>query len=211
MAKLSDAQAKAIMRDSKHWPTCTSKWGVQAKGHYWIRCQPSDTANSKSKLPYLRSPGANLFTTKPDGLWAYFNGVCSVDAIVIEVCGTIQNLNDKRSRYGNACSSLVLTTPVSWLNGQVRRQKGGLMLRHEACGTFRGVQLPTSGEVDVAVRFLRVLFAIPDDEYANWMKNNVPGGHEYFMRHSSLKTATSPDTQRFLAGMSFSSHFRTTR
>jgi hypothetical protein len=88
------------------------------------------------------------------------------------------------------------------------------MPRSRACGSFSTAEISRfdtekQGSFDVPVRFLRVLFVIPDEEYTSWMQSNVPAGHEFYIKHNSLKTATSPDTQEFLARMSFQSHFRT--
>ena len=214
MAKLSDSDAKDILRDSKYWPTCTTKWGVQSPSHYWIRCRPSDAGAPGGTMPGLKLPGATAFKTQPDGLWAYFHGLAHVDVLAVEVCGSIQNLNDKRSRYLSIGSSLLVTATSRWFRGEVTRTNGGRMPRSRACGSFSTAEITRfdaekQGKFDVPVRFLRVLFVIPDEEYSSWMQSNVPAGHEFYMKHNSLKTATSPDTQEFLARMSFQSHFRT--
>lgn len=208
MANLTDGEAKAILRDSQYWPTCTAKWGVSKNGDYWIRCRPSDSVTDRRPLPILRSPGARRFKTQPDGMWAYFHGSEFVDVLAVEHCGSIQNLNDKRSRYMSIGTSLLLEAPNAWLHRELARPNGGRMPRYEACGTFTDMPLK-KGKLDVPIRFLRVLFLIPDGKYADWMANSVPAGHEFFMKHRSLKTATSQDTQQFLARMSFQAHFRT--
>lgn len=208
MAKLTDSEAKTILRNSKFWPTCTSKWGVAKNGENWIRCRPGNAVTDRKPLPILRSPGAKRFKTQPDGMWAYFRSSEFVDILAVEVCGSIQNLNDKRSRYVSFGTSLLVEVPARWLHRDIVRQNGGQMPRYKACGTFDAAP-PASGNLDIPVRFLRVLFVIPDAVYAEWMANCVPAGHEFFMKHQSLTTATSQDTQEFLARMSFQAHFRT--
>ena len=106
--KLSDAEAKAILL--KKWPTRTKHWPPLGGRGYWLRGQPRE---GKMAGPKLASPGMKLFATQPDGLWIHFQGVASCDVVVIEVCGTAQNLNDKRSRYFPSTHSfcLLYTSP----------------------------------------------------------------------------------------------------
>ncbi len=142
-------------------------------------------------------------------MWAFFRGLTCVDVIAIEVCGTMQNLNDKRSRYISTGAGLVLVVPAAWFGRPIRLQHGGMRPRGEATECLNGVTLPTKGSVSIPVRFLRALFVIPDDEYKDWMGNHVPSGHEFFMKHNSLKSGTGQVAQGFLGGMSFQAHFYT--
>ncbi len=105
--KLSDREAKEIL---KKWPMRTSKlWPPPGGKGFWLQGQPNRGAAAG---PRLSSPGAKLFNTQPDGLWLHFSDSDSCDAVVIEVCGTIQNLNDKRSRYIPASHSLVVRCSI---------------------------------------------------------------------------------------------------
>lgn len=211
MAHYTDNQAKAILRNPSHWPTRTQQWGVASNIEYWIRCRPGDTATDKRPLPRLSLPGADLFTTQPDGMWVYFRGVTCADVLAVEVCGSMQNLNDKRSRFLSTGAGLMLVVPATWFSRGTRVQHGGTLSRADASGCFGGITLPASGNLSIPVRFLRALFVIPDSKYADWMANHVPAGHEFYMKHNSLKSGTSQPMQKFLAGMSFQSHFCTRR
>lgn len=80
--KLSDGEAKDILLG---WPTRTSRlWPPPGGTGYWIRGQP---VSSGETGPRLSAPGATLFRTHPDGLWAHFRKRASCDVVAIEVCG----------------------------------------------------------------------------------------------------------------------------
>lgn len=201
--KLKDADAKAVLLK---WPTRTSKlWDPPTGSGYWIRAQPRDT-NSKIATPTLRTPGSSLFKTQPDGMWAFLNNSVYADVICVEVCGTQQNLNDKRSRYAADVRSLVLNCPLKWLTEAIALQKAGTSPRWQACGSIPAC--PTE-ELNVPVRFLRVLFALPNELYKAWTAENIPDGHEYYCRHSSLDSYNSQNTQAFVSQMAIRNHFLT--
>lgn len=201
--KLSDAEAKKILR---RWPTrADSLWDSPTGTGHWIQAQPKPDG-SKITTPTIQTPGSKLFKTQPDGMYAFLNETTFADLICIEVCGTQQNLNDKRSRYMADVRSVVLHCPLNWLLENVTVQNGGQLPRWQATGTFQNA--PTA-EMHLPVRFLRVLFAIPNTLYKTWSAENVPDGHEYYCRHSSLGTYNSPAMQEFLRQLSMRRHFRT--
>lgn len=92
--KLSDKQAKGILLQ---WPTQPTNWFPD--GQRWLRAQPTDGGRTG---PRLLRPGLAETSpkTQPDGLWfALLQGqALSASIFVVEVCGTAQNLHDKRSR-----------------------------------------------------------------------------------------------------------------
>ncbi|SRR5258708_3395408 len=169
--KLSDAEAKTLLLK---WPTRTKLWPPPTGHGYWLRGQPRD---GKQPGPRISSPGARLFTTQPDGLWAHFNGRISCDVVAVEACGTIQNLNDKRSRYIPASHSLVLNVSVAWLLENVSVQKGGKFSRWRAAASI--LKEPDADDT-IPVRYLRVLYALPNDEYHRWSRDHTPTGYEFF-------------------------------
>ena len=200
---LSDKEAKAILLK---WPTRTdSVWEPPTGSGYWIQAQPKNS-DSKTATPTLRTPGSKLFKTQPDGMHAFLNEDAYADVVCIESCATIQNLNDKRSRYAADVRSVVLHCPLEWLLEVVDLQKGGLHPRWQATKTIS--DKPTA-DLLLPVRFLRVLMAIPNELYKTWTAENVPAGHEYFCRHSSLKNYSDPHMQKFLRQLSMRCHFRT--
>ncbi len=202
-SRLSDREAKNILLS---WPSRTnSHWSTPRKEGYWIQAQPKE-AGSRRATPSVRVPGATLFKTQPDGMWVYLAGNSFADIACIEVCGTAQNLNDKRSRYSAAVRSLEIHCPLPWLNADISIQKGRQLPRWRACETIENE--PTE-DLSLPVRYARVLYALPNDLYRTWTQHNVPGGHEYFCRHSSLDSYNSPKMQSFLRQMSFASHFLT--
>ncbi len=198
-SKLSDAQAKTILLG---WPGRTkSVWPSPGKKGFWIRAQPAST---KMPGPKISSPGAALFKTQPDGLWVYFSGTEFCDVVVVEVCGTVQNLNDKRSRYIPASHSIVLMCPLPWLEEEVAVQRGGKSPRWKATAT---ITHKPSADLTLPIRHLRVLYALPNDVYSSWCSNHTPSGYEFFCPHSSLDSYNSPKMQTFLGQMSIWSQF----
>ena len=199
---LRDREAKDILL---RWPDRTKKiWSTPANRGYWLRAQPK-RHGSREPTPTVHVPGASLFKTQPDGMWLYLDRLCFADAVCVEVCRTAQNLNDKRSRYSAAVRSLVVTCPQDWLLAEVPATTGRLP-RWQAARTE--LRSPTE-DLTAPIRYLRVLYALPNDLYKTWTENNVPGGQEYFCRHSSLDSYNSQPMQEFLRRMSFASHFHT--
>ena len=196
--KLSDSEAKEILQA---WPTSTKKLWVAPEGEgRWIRGQPRGQGAAG---PRIASPGARLFTTQPDGLFIFFSSLESCDLVAVEVCGTVQNLNDKRSRYVPSSHSLVLNCGNGWMREKIVTQGGGSKARWSAAGLH---EEPT-GDCSVPVRHLRVLYALPNDTYEGWCVNHTPTGYEYFCPHSSLGSYHSQKMQQFLRRMSIASQF----
>jgi hypothetical protein len=200
--RLSDSQAKLIL---KKWPNRTKKlWAIPGKHGFWMRGQPKDY---KAPGPRLAAPGTKYFATQPDGLWVYFHGKECCDVVVIEVCGTAQNLNDKRSRYIPASHSLILNATRKWFSEMISVQRGGLRLRWEAAITLATTAPDT--DLSIPVRHLRVIYSLPDSLYNAWCSEHTPAGHEFFCSHKSLDSYTSPKMQSFLRQMSPSACFYT--
>lgn len=199
--KLSDAEGKAIL---KKWPNRTKLWPPPQGQGYWLKCQPKA---GFATGPKLTSPGASLFSTQPDGLWVHFSGLTSCDVVAIEVCGSTQNLNDKRSRYFPASHSVVLICKRAWFLEEIRVQRGAKKERWRAATTIS--EVPDS-DVSIPIRHLRVLYALPNKLYHDWCPHHVPTGYELFCPHSSLDSYSAPKMQSFLRTMSLASRFYST-
>jgi len=197
---MKDSEGKQIMRT---WPTRTRTWPLPSGNGWWLRARP----NGPGRVgPKLRAPGASLFTTQPDGLYLFLGHEEYADAVCIEVCNSMTNLNDKRSRYFPSSHSLLVEIPRRWLRQRTDLQNNGSAPMWRASGAF--VDEPTT-ELLRPIRHLRVLYCLRDDHYEDWRANHPPTGYEYFCRDSSFDTFNSQDTQRFLRQMSIASHFRT--
>lgn len=198
--KLTDAEAKAILLD---WPASTEKlWPPPQGSGGWIRGQPVDGNNAG---PRIGSPGAKLFSTQPDGLFIYFSGIESCDLVAIEVCGTVQNLNDKRSRYIPSSHSLILRCSSNWLREEIpARGREAYKQRWILCKTIK--EEPAE-DYRIPIRHMRVLYALPNHIYATWCPGHVPTGYEYFCPHSALDSYNSQKMQDFLRKMSLGSQF----
>jgi len=133
----------------------------------------------------------------PAGRWA--------DIVAVEVCGSKQNLNDKRARYAGLSRSIILMCPCSWLKADCTLPQKGRKPRWEACGTFD--EGPNT-DVILPVRFLTVLFALPSELLTSWRASGVGSPGEYYCSHGALKTYNSQPFQKFLKQMSFAAHYR---
>lgn len=197
---MNDKQAKAILKDV--WRERTRLWERPDPDGWWMRARPGPRS---PVMPYLKTPGAKLFKTQPDGLWLYLSGQEWADAICIEHCSSIQNLNDKRSRYMPSLSSILVRITRTWLNGDVGVQNNGTAPRWETTGTMAQPDLMKE-EFHIPIRQLRVLYALRPQDYTRWIPNHIPTGYEFFCTHPSLNTFSSPSTQTFLKRMSSVAH-----
>jgi hypothetical protein len=127
------------------------------------------------------------------------------DVVAVEVCGSKQNLNDKRARYAGLSRSMLLKCPRRWLRGEVSLVGKASRKRWEACGAFK---TEPSNDLHLPVRFLTVLFALPGPLLTKWRASGMGAPGEYYCSHQALNTYTSPDFQTFLRQMSFAAHYR---
>jgi len=197
--KLSDKEAKAILLS---WPTRTNAiWKPPGGKGFWIQAQPKTARKSG---PKLSAPGAKLFKTQPDGMWLFFDDVSACDVVAVEICGTVQNLNDKRSRYFPSSHSLVVNCGKDWLLEHIPTKKTGTAPRWKASGR---ISVEPSEDLAIPVRYLRVLYALPNTVYKSWCSGHTPTGYEYFCPHSSLDSYNSSKMQSFLKQMSIVGQF----
>lgn len=195
---MTDQEAREILRK---WPIRPKRlWDVPGTTARWLRAWPKEVSD-QTKSVVLGPPGADHYRTRPDGLWISCTVAGLVDAFVIEQSGTIQNLNDKRSRYGASTSSVIAYCPAEWLNGSLTKR----VTRAQ----YLGMASPVPGDVPLPVRHLRALYVIPDEDYNKWATTSAPGAHEFFCRHSSLGSYNSQTMQTFLKRMSPSAQFYT--
>ena len=200
--RLTDGQAKSILVST--WAERTKLWLASKHEGYWIRARPS--LKNTPPSPYLMTPGVNRFSNQPDGLWLYFANYEWVDAVCVEHCGSIQNLNDKRSRYMPTLGSMVVRVKPSWLNQEISVENGGSRPRWERCKSIE--KAPSdSGEYFIPVRQYRVLYALKKEDYEKWIPEHVPMGHEYFCTHAALSQYNTPKMQSFLKSMNYERHF----
>ena len=102
---------------------------------------------------------------------------------------------------------MLLHISSDWLDEDVATRGGGRKQRRALLKLGSGVGKDT--ELRVPVRWLQVLYAIPGDLYKRRTGSDVPGPHEYFCRHSSLKGYNAQSLQAMLASMTIRSHYLT--
>lgn len=194
-AALSDAEAKSLLRK---WPETTIKlWEPPAPNIRWLRAQPKEPTGS-APAPRLGIVGAKRHRTHPDGMWVACVAGEYVDVVCVEVCCSIGNLSDKRSRYMALVSSLVLDISDDWLlESRPRGTRWSIL----------GLSAAPTANLFLPIRRLRVLYALRDDHYAEWRVEHQPIGHEFFCPHTALSQYNAPKTQTFLKGMFRPTHF----
>jgi hypothetical protein len=184
------------------WPTRTKTlWQSPNSSGYWLQAQP---VSGNTACPRIFTPGADGFSTQPDGLWVYFSDTDFCDIVAVESSATIQNLNDKRSRYALLSHSVLLNCPADWFEELITVPKGGKRPRWEAARTMRS---RPSSDLKLPIRSLSVLYSLPNDLYYSWCGSSVLARHECICPHSSLDSYNSPKMQEFLKGMSIYRHY----
>jgi hypothetical protein len=198
--KLSDKRAREMLQK---WPERPPwLWCAQSGSNGWFRARPK-AKNSTAKAPSISFPRAAKFHTWPDGLWLNLGIRGVVDVFSIEVCGTIQNLHDKRSRYSVIGGSLTVSCSREWLLEEFRTQDGKPLARYEDLELTRKV----SSDWHLPIRYLRVLYALPDDRIQDWQDNIVAASHEYYCGHSFLRDRVDGRLRSFIEGMDPGQHF----
>lgn len=199
MTVLSDSQAKQVFRDT--WSERTVYFPVEDSSHWWVRAQPKGAGHSAT-CPYLHAPGASKLKTIPDGLWVYVHGDSGyADVFVIEVCRSLQNFNDKRSRYLPTVAGRVLRCSHAWLSETI-----GQRPRWRVFGTFTSAP---SEDIIYPIRIMRCLYALKPDDYTEVRSSLPPEGHEYFIRHASLRSWPNQRFREFLKATKRTGHFYT--
>jgi hypothetical protein len=129
----------------------------------------------------------------------------AADVFCVEVCGNLQNFQDKRSRFSATTGSLLVRCPRDWLLESTYSDP-----KQPRWETIAGTneRVPDK-ELLLPIRHQRVLFVLPGPDYLKLKRNSIAAGHEYFMRHSSLRSLTSPKMQRFIKDMAPEKHFYT--
>jgi hypothetical protein len=195
----ADATAKKAIAD---WGAATSSLFGEGK---WLQMRPS----SGNRAPKLRMPGSKKGSSQPDGLFGriaateydestfYF-----ADIVVVEACGSLPNLGDKRSRYSHSTASLTLELREDWLVKfhKTRGRGGGQRPNYEYLG------LPAE-TARIPIRYMSVLYCLDDNLYEENKLSIVPNGHEFFMPYSSMRSSSSPQFKRFAARFHISQHF----
>lgn len=199
---LTDAEAKRRLRG---WPTQSRLWSKDGSIR-WLRGQPIEGPGSAPRLVF---PGAGEFRVQPDGLWVslgirrddHATPATFADCIVVESCGSVQNLNDKRSRYAARTTSLTIELSRRWLDHEVPVQAGARRQRREL---LRG-RLPLEDVISLPVRHLRVLYALADEQgdspYKRMRRSGVLDAHEFLCRQEVLGQYNAQGVQTFLKRM----------
>jgi len=203
MPPLSDAQAKQILLQ---WPSSSSGFFGGSNPHPWIQAQPKNT-NKRATTPYLSLAGSSQLVTRPDGMWLrmYPTEQCA-DVVVVEVCGSLQNFFDKRSRLSPSTNYLVVHVSLAWLRETIGTMKRSRQSRWQKSGSFNSQ--PISNLI-LSVRTISVLFALRQKDY-NLVKNHgLAAGNEHFVRHSSLRTHNAPQFRSFLTRIAQENRFYT--
>jgi hypothetical protein len=198
---LTVAQSNQAFAD--HWPNRTKKWPILGHKGYWLKARP---AKKGVASPVLKEAGADWNLTQPDGLYLFAVPENFADCIVIEVCRTKQNLSDKRSRYSPTQHSLCVKIPRKWMTQAISPdpQSQRKQSRWKASGWFKS---SPSQDLQLPIRFLRVIYAIPEDWYHNWCISKGSHAHEFYCMHDHLELFHNRNVQSFLKHIASGRHF----
>ncbi len=176
-----DAIVKHKMRSWPQHPPGLDDQDTSRRGA-WLRGRPG-RANEVDD-PFLKFPGSNRMRTIPDGLWLCFGGSerdAFVDIFVIEVCGSLSNLLDKRGRFTPSMHSLLAVCPVPWLLGQISPANSLERWRHVGLLHDR-----PKTPLTLPVRDIRVMYALRPRHYEGFASSQVPHAHEFFAPVTAL-------------------------
>lgn len=183
--KYSDATAKLKLENEWRYRPTSDHWPGP-----WVRTRPS---TGKATMPALVRPGSEGTLdarTEPDGMYVRLTpNAVTADVLAIEVCGLLQNLHDKRSRYAASTTSMLLKLNRPWLVEQQPVQNG-TKARWETFGsTFSSA--PTD-DLFIPVFRLRLFLLAPCDQVENWRHKVALEAHEYLLPHRALDNQYSP-------------------
>ncbi len=190
----SDAEGKEILAK---WPECSTALWHAPEGKHWLQARPK---RGYATCPDIRSVGSSALVTVPDAMWVLaFDDL--VDAMVVEVCTSRQNLADKRSRYAPQLHSLIVRMPKPWLLEPLATRS--------APRWSKLLSKQPSDDLRLPIRHLRVLLFLDDTTYATVRDAVTPSAHEFFARHSSLKSYSAQPMQTLLRRMGADQHWYT--
>lgn len=203
MPPLTDAQAKQILLQ---WPSASPGFFGGSNPQPWIQAQPKNP-NRRATAPYLSLAGSSQLVTRPDGMWLrmYPTEQCA-DVVVVEVCGSLQNFFDKRSRFSPSTNSLVIHVLLAWLREAIGTAPNARQSRWQKSGAFSS---QPQNNLILSVRTMSVLFALKQGDYNIVKSHGLAAGHEFFVRHSSLTGHTAPLFRSFLARIAQENRFYT--
>ncbi len=172
----------------------------------WLRGRPGEA--SVAAHPFLKLPGSNRLKTLPDGLWLHFSPDASdpyVDILCIEACSSLQNLLDKRSRFGPTTSSLLALCPVPWLLAPT--QSADPTPRWQLIRLLKAEPL---APLVLPVRDIRVVFGLNRRHYDGFARSQVPHPHEFFCPMEALTAERgheNPDMRALISRASATANF----
>lgn len=220
---LANAEGAPRARDDRYykdkllkWPHSTDALWSRRGRPKWLRAQPRSLEH-EAVCPRFYLTGSRGFRTQPDGLWIAIGAGSAehdepgsfVDCIVIEVCGTRQNLMDKRARYAAGTGSFELEIPSTWLDEKVRtRGKGGPLRTRRA---IIRTPLPKDRAVQLPVRHVRVLYAVPKPDFAGIAVGLPLQAHEFLCPYPRLGQYWARPTQELLKRMAPAANIFPTR
>lgn len=189
----------------RKWPKVTATLFGGTDEHPWLRAQPKNDGDYAT-TPSILTAGNTALKTQPDGMFIRpMNGFKSLDVVCFEVCSSLPNLQDKRSRYSPSTASLIVETPAKWWNEPVH----GNVSRWQKAAPPDEDDDTYEDDDWYPIRYIRIVYVLRKAHIDNFRQNGVAEGHEYFLRNRSLASLTSQKFQIFLGRLSPDNHFYT--
>ena len=206
ISSIASSQDSLVRMRLRTWPERPPGYPVEAQSRAcWFRARPSPACERND--PYLKLVGSDRLRTYPDGLWLAFGGTPVeryVDIFVVEACGSISNLSDKRSRFAPSTHSMVAVCPPGWL----RAHRG--LVRPIPRWRRIGLYDEPESKLSVPVRDMRVMYALNPRQYRSFAASQVPNPHELFVPMNQLtavNAAESPAMRHLVAKAATTANF----
>lgn len=186
----SDPQGKTKLKDT--WRYRPTSW----EGH-WVRARPSTGTATMPALIRSGSFGTLGARTEADGMYVRLAaGAVTADVLAIEVCTSLQNLHDKRSRFAASTTSLLLLLNRPWMREEQQIQH----TTRQRWNTFDGA-LPEEPGSDLLVPVfrLRLFLMVPCVKVSDWREKVALEAHEYLLPHRALDNQYDPRLVRMLS------------
>lgn len=170
---MKDSEGKAILR---RWPDTTQLFT-------WSGAKKVLKAHPPGALASLSTLGLKSSETHPDGAYVSLRkagspgSVFVADAFFIEVCNSLPNLGDKRSRYMPSHETRHLNLRKTWFSKHVR---WGRSVNGNCIWELLGLENSPSSSIDAPIRALRVLYVLREKDFATVRNSVVPNGFEFF-------------------------------
>ncbi len=188
--KLTDPEAKAILRK---WPTRTN--AVWKPLEEWASGFKGNQRQGKEAAPSFHHQAQNYSRPSPMECGYFSTKHSHVILLQLSLAAPCRISTIRDPDTSHPSHSLVVNCGLKWLLEHIPTKNNGTAPRWSAS---KCIPTPPTTDLSIPVRYLRVLYALPNQIYHEWCSGHTPTGYEYFCPHSSLDSYKSVKMQEFL-------------